>query len=295
MNEPFALVTGGAGFVGSHLVRALVQRGERVVSLDDYSFGRGERHSDGATYVRGNTSDIERLIPETPTIVYHLGEYARAEQSFHEPEFVLRQNMLGTLAVLEYCRKLGVKLVYAASSSKFADEGQGRQQSPYSWSKAANADLIARYGEWYSLKFAITYFYNVYGPGENDRGDYATVIGKFLRLAKEGRPLTIRSPGTQRRQFTHIDDIISGVLLVGDAGVGDGYHLTSNESFSVLEVAELIGGRIEWLPERPGNRQTAPMVSSNSALRLGWEPVRSLESYLQWSLYGSVRKPSLKA
>src|SRR5579859_4845533 len=144
------LVTGGAGFIGSHLVERLVALGHRVISLDSYFTGARESHVPGVDYREGHTRDIERLVPESPDLVYHLGEYSRVEKSFEDPiHLVWDMNVAGTFAVLEFCRKRNAKLVYAGSSTKFADEGEGRTQSPYAWSKAANTELVRNYGEWF--------------------------------------------------------------------------------------------------------------------------------------------------
>ena len=113
-------------------------------------------------------------------------------------------NKAGTFGVVEYCRQHGSKLVYAGSSTKFADGGMGRDQSPYAWTKATNTELVINYGQWFGLEFAITYFYNVYGQREITCGEYATVLGIFRSQFEAGEPLTVVSPGTQRRNFTHV-------------------------------------------------------------------------------------------
>src|SRR5512132_2337318 len=185
------LVTGGAGHVGSHVIELLVAEGHRVISLDNYFNGSVANHITGAEYREGHTKDIERLITETPDIVYHLGEYARIAPSFDDVAQVYDLNIVGTFAVAEFCRLRRVKkLVYAASSTKFAIEGDGRHQNPYSFTKAANVDLINDYGRWYGLPYAICYFYNGFGPREVGTGKYATLIALFERQYREGKPLT---------------------------------------------------------------------------------------------------------
>jgi UDP-glucose 4-epimerase len=135
------LVTGGAGFVGSNLCERLHNDGHKVISLDNYFTGSVANHIAGVTYRNGHTKDIAALIPEKPDLVFHLGEYARTEKSFEDIELVSDLNQVGTFAVVEYCRRVGAKLVYAGSSTKFADDGDGRNQSPYSWMKAINTEL----------------------------------------------------------------------------------------------------------------------------------------------------------
>src|SRR4051812_47656100 len=214
------LVTGGAGHVGSHVIEQLVaDPANRVISLDNYSNGSEANHIAGAEYRRGHTRDIDTLIPETPAIVYHLGEYARIATSEHDVRRVFDFNMVGTFAVAEFCRHRQVgKLVYAASSTKFAIEGDGRNQSPYAYTKAANVDLLNNYGRWFGLSYAICYFYNAFGPRERGDSEYATLIARFEQLHLRGEPLTVVKPGTQRRNFTYVGDLARGIITVGEQG-----------------------------------------------------------------------------
>jgi UDP-glucose 4-epimerase len=274
------LVTGGAGFVGSHLCERLAkdERNE-VFSLDNYFTGSEFNHVPNVTYIRGNTEDITKLITFIPDIVYHLGEYSRVEQSFDDIDTVWRFNKNGTFAVLEFVRKTGCKIVYAGSSTKFSDGGLGRSASPYAWTKASNTELVKNYGQWFNVPFAITYFYNVYGPREIKTGKYATLIALFKEKMKNGEPLTVVSPGNQKRNFTHVEDIIDALILVGESGFGDEYGIGCEDSYSILEVAKLFNAKIEMLPERRGNRMTAEIVSVKTK-ELGWSPKKQLVEYI---------------
>lgn len=272
------LVTGGAGFIGSHLCGRLSKEGNRVISLDNYFTGSKDNHVAGVEYREGHTKDIAKLISEVPDLVYHLGEYSRVEVSLTEPAVVWDLNVAGTFAVLEFWRSKKCKLVYAGSSTKFADGGLGRDQSPYAWTKATNSELVRNYGAWYNLPFATTYFYNVYGPGERS-GKYGTVIEIFRQKMLKGEPLTVNAPGTQRRIFTHIDDITNGLVLVGEKGEGDEFGLGADEAYSVLEVAQMFGGKIEMLPERAGNRMSAAL-DTTKARAIGWQSKRKLADYI---------------
>lgn len=275
------LVTGGAGFVGSHLCERLSKNPNyEVYSLDNYFTGSIDNHVPNVTYIKGDTADIASLIDFNPDMVYHLGEYSRVEQSFDDMEKVWRYNKDGTFAVLEFVRKAGCKILYAGSSTKFGDGELGRSASPYAWTKASNTELVENYGAWYNVQYAITYFYNVYGPREIQTGKYATLIALFKEKMKNNEPLTIVSPGTQKRNFTHIDDIIDGLILVGENGYGDEFGIGSEEAFSIKEVAELYGGEIQMLPERRGNRMGAEVVSDKTKA-LGWSPKRNLKDYIE--------------
>jgi len=275
------LVTGGAGFIGSNLCRRLQEEGHRVFSLDNYSTGSEANHHQGVTYLKGDTHEIDTYVTFVPDLVYHLGEYPRVEQSFDDVATVLEYNVRGTHAVLEFCRRHQTKLIYAGSSTKFADGGIGRDQSPYAWTKASNTELVRNYGEWFGLPYAITYFYNVYGPGE--RGDVrsGTVIGIFKALHDARQKLTVRLPGTQKRSFTHVDDIVDGLLLVGERGEGDEYGLGHEDAYSILEVAEMFGDEVKMLPDRPGNRSSSNADTRRAKLELGWHTKRNLPDYIK--------------
>ena len=274
------LVTGGAGFVGSHLCETLVANpSHKVYSLDNYFTGSKDNHVPGVTYIEGSTADINSLISFTPDTIYHLGEYSRVEQSFEDIEKVWQYNKDGIFAVLQFCRKTGAKIIYAGSSTKFGDGGLGRSQSPYAWSKATNTELVKNYGAWYNIPYAIVYFYNVYGPREIATGKYATLIALFKEKVKNNKPLTVVSPGTQKRNFTHVEDIINGLILVGEQGYGDDYGIGSPESYTILEIAELFNAPIEMLQERPGNRMTADVVTAKTEA-LGWSPKWSITDYI---------------
>lgn len=253
----------------------------RVVSLDNYFAGRVENHVAGVEYRRGHTKDIESLVPETPDIVFHLGEYARIAPSFEDVRLVYDMNIVGTFAVVEFCRTRGVKkLVYAGSSTKFATEGDGRHQNPYSFTKATNVDLVNDYGRWYGLPYAICYFYNGFGPREQGDGKYATLIAKFERQYLAGKPLTVVRPGTQRRAFTYVKDLARGLILAGERGQGDGYALGVETSRSVAEIAEAFGGPVEYVDGYPGREQSENDVSK-ARNELGWQPTVDVMDYIR--------------
>ena len=280
MKKQKILVTGGAGFVGSHLCERLAQNENNdVYSLDNYFTGSKKNHVPNVTYIEGLTADIAELIDFNPDMVYHLGEYSRVEQSFDDMEKVWKFNKDGIFAVLEFVRKAGCKILYAGSSTKFGDGGLGRSASPYAWTKATNTELVENYGTWFNVPYAITYFYNVYGEREIQTGKYATLIALFKEKMKNKEPLTIVSPGTQKRNFTHIEDIVNGLVLVGENGYGDEFGIGSGEAFTIKEIAEMFDGEIQMLPERRGNRMQAEVISAKTKA-LGWEPKHSIQEYI---------------
>ena len=274
------LVTGGAGFVGSHLCERLVNEGHDVTSIDNYFTGSEDNHVQGVLYRDLDTRDVCEL-PTNFDIVYHLGEYSRVEQSFDDFEKVWEYNKIGTKCILDFVKKCDAKLVYAGSSTKFTNEHIGYIKSPYTWSKETNTEFVKLFCEWNSIDYAITYFYNVYGPREIESGPYATLIAMFINKVKNGEPLTIVQPGTQKRNFTHIDDIIDGLILVGKEGYGDEYGIGCDDSYTIMDVAAMFGinTKIEMIPARKGNRMSAKVITDRTRA-LGWSSRKNLKDYI---------------
>ena len=274
------LVTGGAGFIGSHLCERLVKEGNKVTSLDNYFTGSYRHHIEGVDYIDAPTNDIRWSVETKPEVVYHLGEYSRVEQSFDDIDLVHEYNTQGTFQVLKFVKEIGAKLIYAGSSTKFSDVGA--DASPYAFTKAQNTQLVMNYGKWFNVDYAITYFYNVYGGREISEGKYATLIALFQEKIRKGQKLSVVSPGTQKRNFTYIDDIIDALILIGQHGQGDGYGIGCDKSYSILEVAKMFGGEIEMLPERPGNRMSGEVITEKTKA-LGWKAKHSLKDYITYN------------
>lgn len=276
------LVTGGAGHVGSHIIQRLVKNPDnQIISLDNYFNGSIKNHIPGAEYRKGHTKDIKKLISETPDLIYHLGEYARITPSFDDVDKVYDLNMIGTFEVVEFCRRRKVgKLVYAASSTKFAIEGDGRHQNPYSFTKASNVDLINDYGRWYGLPYAICYFYNAFGPREKGIGKYATVVAKFEQAYLHNKPLTVVNPGTQKRNFTYVGDLARGIIMTAERGHGDGYSLGNMKRHSIIDIAQAFGGQIEFIDGYPG-RDESGEAPDKAREEFGWEATVDIIDYIK--------------
>ena len=274
------LVTGGAGFVGSHLVKTLYNSGNNIYVLDNYFTGRKINHVEGVNYTNAETSKIFSLYNRIPLdYIYHLGEYSRVEQSYEDIELVMQYNTYPFYQVLRLASHLDAKLIYSGSSTKFSKDLEAIE-SPYSFTKRINTELLAKYAKWFNLKYAISYFYNIYGPGEISSGKYATVIGKFIELKKQKKPyLPITQPGTQQRRFTHIDDIINGLIIIAKNGFGDNFGIGANKSYSIIEVAEMLKMPYKLVGKRKGNRLDASLETRKTK-ELGWEPTSCLREYL---------------
>jgi UDP-glucose 4-epimerase len=283
------LITGGAGFIGSHLAQRLVSEGHSVVSLDNYFTGSVDNHVFGVIYIQGSTENISTvLFNYTFDYVFHLGEYSRVEQSFEDIDLVWKFNKLGTYEVLKYVKKIGAKLIYAGSSTKYADRHEGYVPSPYTWSKESNTEFVKQYCEWSGIDYAITYFYNVYGKREIKTGKYATLIAKFKESMSKGEALTIVSPGTQERNFTHVNDIVNAIVLIAQYGQGDEYGIGNPTAYTVLDVASMFAARgagsvpktLRMLDARKGNRMSAKVMTEKTKM-LGWLPQLELNKYIE--------------
>ncbi len=272
------LVIGGAGFVGSNLCKRLKENKNSVISLDNYSAGTRDNHVKNVTYIEGQSIDVDKLVNEDVDLIFHLGEYSRVEKSFVDIEKVIDSNINGTAAVLEFWRKQKCKLVYAGSSTKFSNDS-GKDSSPYAYTKSSNTDLVKNYASWFDLPYAISYFYNVYGRNEVAEGNYATLIAILKKRFSEGKNLNIVEPGSQRRNFTHIDDIIDALVLIGDKGAGDEYGIGADESYSVLDVASFFKSKIDMLPPRRGNRMDGKVLTEKTKA-LGWSPKIRIEDHI---------------
>ena len=285
------LVLGGAGFVGSNLVRSLNGSGYRVTSFDNYFTGSEDNHASGVTYIRGNTADIATVLAGfSYTHIFHLGEYSRVEQSFDDIDLVFDFNHKSIYEVLKFAKNQDAKLIYSGSSTKFGDDGENGSASPYAWTKKTNVDLIKRYSEWVGLNYAIAYFYNVYGDREIATGRYATLIARFCELKKSGAlSLPVVAPGTQTRNFTHVNDIVAGLRVVGERGVGDGYGIGADKAYSIVDLVGMLECEVQWLPERRGNRLSGPIVADKTK-ELGWKAQYDLEDYLKEKLKNHLRK-----
>ena len=283
MKNKKVLITGGAGFIGSYLCEELA-KDNQVFSLDNYFTGSIANHVPGVLeYKHGGTyspSLISRYENYGLDYIFHFGEYSRVEQSFEDYKKVFKYNLAGTRNVLELAKKTGAKLIYAGSSTKFADEHPDYIQSPYAWAKKINTELVSNYGKWFGIDYAITYFYNVYGPRELSTGTYATLMGIYTKAMMDGQPLTIVKPGTQRRNFTYIGDTINALKLIGEFGEGDEYGIGADQAYTIEEVAKLFGGPIEYLEPRRGNRMSASVITDKTRA-LGWKPTMDLETYIK--------------
>ena len=287
------LITGGAGFIGTNLIKELLKKNQhiRIWTLDNYYTGDYDNHIDDyrVTYWEGNTWDIEDIYNDIVSngfeivfdTVFHFGEYSRIVKSFDDVNYVMKTNLHGTTRILEMCRQWNSKLIYSASSSKFGSGGKDENLSPYSWVKSKMVELIKNYNICYNLKYEICYFFNVYGPNQITKGDYSTVIGIFESQYKNNDPLSVVEPGTQSRDFTHVYDVVEGVIKTVDMNMNREWMLRSGVNYKIIDVAKMFTDNIIMLPERRGERFTSEEFYNDTEEVLGWKPKHKLEDYIK--------------
>ena len=276
------LVTGGAGFIGSNLIKRLVDEGHSVTSLDNYSLGKVDNHVLGVKYIAADVIDIENLDNRYDT-VYHLAALSRVQPSFDNPDETFRANMIGTQKVCEYVKKYGLKLIYAGSSSRWYGTGE----SPYAFTKHQGEEICKLYRDTFKLNLEIARFYNVYGPNEVLEGDYAAVVGRWRHQIAEGKDITIIGDGEQRRDFTHVDDIVDGLIKIANSSNthNDAWELGSGVNYSVNEVYGMFKERYPlvqclFLPDQQGNYRESIRQNDDAKMVLFWKPEDRLKEYI---------------
>lgn len=276
------LVTGGAGFIGTNLIKRLLIEGHEVHSLDNYDSGLVENHIDGCNYVRGDIESVLYWKGDNFDLVYHLAALSRIQPSFEDPAETFRVNTIGTQCVAEFARHNNVKVVYAGSSSRWHDPFQ----SPYACFKHMGEEIYKLYKKVYNLDVEICRFYNVYGPNEIVDGDWAAVIGIWRRQVKNGEKITIVGDGEQRRDFTHVDDIVDGLFKIGIGSEKheDAWELGTGVNYSINEVYEMFkekfGIESIHIPDQKGNYRKTLRENDDALTRLGWKPQNRLKEYI---------------
>ena len=274
------LVTGGAGFVGTNLIKRLLKDGHNVVSLDNYSTGKKENEQEGCKYFDCDVRDVVDFgyFMEKPDVIYHLGALARIQPSFEYPANTLEVGILGTLNVLEWAKEVGSRVIFAGSSSVHS----GMMKNPYTFSKSVADDLCLLYKKHFGVEVSICRFYNVYGPHQLTEGEYCTVVGIFERQYKNGEPLTITGDGFQRRDFTHIDDIVDGMILTSENETcWDEIELGRGNNFSINELADMFNTETTYIDERPGEARETLCNTLIAKRLIGYEPKVNLDDYIK--------------
>ena len=274
------IVTGGAGFIGVNLIKRLVKEGHNVTSIDNYYTGKEENHVEGAKYLKydiRHTYDYNWVFNKKPDVIFHLAAIARIQPSFKQPKEYFTTNTNGTLNLVHYCAENDVPLVYAGSSSKYS----GRFKNPYTFSKDIGEDLVTLYQKHYNLRASIVRFYNVYGPHQLEEGGYCTVIGIWLKALRENRALTVYGDGEQRRDFTHVEDIVDALIRIKNRNAwGYEFELGRGVNFSLNEIVSFLKATPNYQPKRPSEARVTLNTDTKAKEILDWEAKINLEDYL---------------
>ena len=301
-----ALVTGGAGFIGSNLVDFLVSEGHEVIVLDDESAESNEEFfwREGTKRVPLDICDavaLDRLFSNEKNVhgspidwVFHLAAESRIQPTLERPQRACEVNFVGTCNILQAARLHGTKrVVYSSTSSGYGlrndpplKEDMPRDcLNPYSVTKVAAEDLCKMYHSLWGLETVILRYFNVYGERQPIAGQYAPVVGIFLRQKADGEIMTIVGDGSQRRDFTHVKDVVSANYLsattTNDEAFGQVFNVGTATNHSVLELSEMIGGDHTFIPKRPGEADTTLADISKIRNVLGWEPTVKLEDWIK--------------
>ena len=286
------LVTGGAGFIGSHLVDALINKGNNVVVLDNFSTGRLKNLDHIVNEIQLIECDISKIgqwhkLFDDVDCVFHLAALADIVPSIEKPDSYYQSNVNGTFNVLEACRKYQVKkIVYSASSSCYGipdeyptkETAEIRPQYPYALTKNLGEQLIMHWCQIYNLPAVCLRFFNVYGPRSRTSGTYGAVFGVFLAQKLAKKPYTVVGDGTQTRDFTFVLDIVDAIIAAAESDVsGEAINIGSDNTYSVNKLVELLGGDVVHIPKRPGEPDCTWADISKAKKMLNWSPKVSLE------------------
>jgi UDP-glucose 4-epimerase len=281
------VVTGGAGFIGSNLIKYLLKKTNlKIISIDNYSTGKTKNHIDhkNIMYINGENINISKILKKSKKkikVIFHFGEFSRIFQSFIKTKECLNSNINNSFEVINFASENKIRIIYSATSSALGNNGKDQNQSPYAWTKTKNIELIKNYSEWFNLKYELVFFYNVYGPKQITDGPMSALIGIFESQYKKKVPLTVVKPGLQRRDFTHVDDIVHGCYLAWTKGNQNEYMLCTNKTYSILEIAKMFGSKFKFLKSRPGDRFGSIKSNNNAKKILGFIAKKDIKNYIK--------------
>ncbi len=278
-----ALVTGGAGFIGTNLIQRLIFEGYQVFSLDNYSTGSTDNELSSVTYVKGDIESIDQFNTQNFDYCFHLAAQSRVQPSFEYPEESLRVNVQGTLKVMEWAKKNNVKVLYAGSSSKHHDPSD----SPYAMTKFLGEEICKLYRKTYDIDVEIARFYNVYGPHEPLDEKFGNVIGIWRVKANKGLSVPIVGDGEQRRDFTHVADIVDGIIRISNSKVkhDDAWEIGAGINYSINELYAMFNQKYGIdsvnIPDQKGNYRETLRVNDDLIKLLNWQPKDRLKEYIE--------------
>ena len=275
-------VTGGAGFIGRNLIELLIGEGYEVVSYDNYSTGSVKNHISGVEYIEGDINEINKIQDLNYKFCFHLAAQSRVQPSFDNPPQTFIDNVSGTLSVIEWTKKSKIKLIYAGSSSRHHDHSS----SPYATTKFLGEELCKLYKKSFNQNIEIARFYNVYGPYEPVDVKFGNVIGIWRAKINNNESIPIVGDGDQRRDFTHVKDIVDGLLRVANSekSNSDAWELGTGVNYSINELSIMFKEKFDvnsyYIEEQPGNFRETIRINNDCIDELGWNPQDRLSNYI---------------
>ena len=276
------LVTGGAGFIGTNLIKELKNQDYDVVSIDNYSTGSTDNHIKGVYYIHLDIEDINKIGESNFDYCFHLAAQSRVQPSFENPQESLRVNSSGTMKVLDGQGIISVKVIYAGSSSKHHDPSD----SPYAMTKFLGEEICKLYKKSYNVDVEIARFYNVYGPGENIDEKFGNVIGIWSSKILKGESLPIIGDGSQKRDFIHVIDIVDGLIKIAFSNLkhDDAWELGTGVNYSINQLFSFFNERFSVnsynLPDQPGNYKETLRDNDDMLKLLNWIPEDRLKEHI---------------
>lgn len=287
-------VTGGAGFIGSHLVEELLVSGSEVIVIDNFAGGSKENLANVCddrrlTVCNIDICDTEKIrdVLRGVDVVYHLAALADIVPSIKDPSTYFRANVMGTVEVLESCRLNNVsRFIYAASSSCYgiptvyptSETSNAQPMYPYALTKYLGEQSVLHWYKTYGLPVVSLRLFNVFGPRARTSGAYGAVFGVFLAQKLAGKPFTVVGDGTQTRDFTFVTDVVSAFLMAGESKIeGEVFNVGSDNTYSVNQLVKLLGGDVVHISKRPGEPDCTYADISKIRDAIGWEPTVSFE------------------
>ncbi len=275
------LVTGGAGFIGTNLIKRLLKEGHKVVSLDNYSTGLKQNEVEGAIYADIDINNIgikDKSYWEGFDLMYHLAAIARIQPSFENPIDYLKTNGVATMRLAKICSNSKIPLIYAGSSSHHS----GKFSNPYTFSKDVGEEVLQLFAKNFGLEYSIARFYNVYGPNQLLEGGYTTLIGRWVNNLQKGLPCEIFGDGEQRRDFTHVSDIVDALIkIMEQQAYNKDFELGRGKNYSVNEVANMFNITPIYKDAKPGEARNTLCESKVARDVLGWKPQIDLLDYIK--------------
>lgn len=288
------IVTGGAGFVGTNLIKALNKKGYECISLDNYSTGSKKNHIEGNLYIdtdisveydqylHGNQNEIlkNNKVYDDVMAIFHLAAYARIQPSFEKTGDYLSNNINSTIKILEIAKVKNIPVIYSGSSSHYS----GKYTNPYTFSKEIGEEVVKLYQDIHGIKASIARFYNVYGPHQLEEGPYCTVIGRWLKQKRDGEKITIYGDGSKRRDFTHVYDIVDGLIKIIEYNKwGKTFEFGTGKNYSLNELAKIFNNEkgISYEKDKPGEAKSTKCDYFLAQDHLNWSPKMELAKWIK--------------